>query len=651
MASFAKNIGYALMGALEGTADVFEKEDKRRDELTKVTLSTALQRYADLDDDRKKKLAEVEAEDAAVEALKGQVITLKDGTKDIISEAQARAAIRRYGPKELNQLLLTESIKFGTEGKIGETKTTERSLLNLEAIEGASAKGAGWFAETRYKDVSSNTENALRAMGIDPKSVVIPGKKEVTGVDIIAGEGTNKVTTNNKYTNIPGLAGGMVTQVNSLSIDGKLTTSYRDLMGNDVTDTVTTALSGADKKLKIVDNYAALQENLGYKGKGLAFRYNKDGTFKFQGYEVVYTDDGRQLRRGEGSDTFDTSVTDTNIITMPASTVAEAGGTSAIESAMDKIGKEGRKAFQEYQTQAEALEYVENIFNRNIALLKIHGDDLVSDIGSFATFVDYARTNISSGIRVLKDELGEYVDLSGIDIGRAEDRVSNLSKQVDAETDPDKKLAIARALYDANQIVAAYYYAKSTGDTRISNADFDQFFKTVSAGSAPKQMAVYKDRMNQAAGAVKSKYTTLTSYLGGTDASQLDATDKAMRNRVLGSIPDSRLPENIDARITKMFDSDVENKTTQQVSEEIDDAEKRAKNYGVQLSYINPQTGQLTTNNDPNGVAAYVILDKNGNPAKGTASGKPFFFPNTGNVTKDDVERDLRLLLQKNYLP
>lgn len=651
MASFAKNVGYALMGALEGTAEVFEKEDKRRDELTKVTLSTALQRYNDLDDERKKKVAEIEAEDAAVNALKGQVITLKDGSKDIISEAQARAAIRRYGAKELNQLLLSESIKFGTEGKIGADKTTERSLLNLEAIESASAKGAGWFGETRYKDVATNTEQALRAMGIDPTAVKIPGKKEVSGVEIIAGEGTNKVTTSNKYTNIPGLAGGMITQVNSLSIDGKLTTSYRDLTGNDVTETVNTALKGGDKKFRIVDSYSALKEDddLGWKGRGLAFKYNDDGSFKFQGYEVVYTKDGRVLRKGEGSNTFDTAVTDNSIITMPASNVAEAGGTSAIETAMDKISKEGRKAFQEYQTQAEALEYVENIFNRNIELLKIHGDDLVSDIGSFANLVTYVQTNISSGISVLKDELGEYIDLSGIDIGRAEERVANLKEQM-ANADPDKKLSLARDLYSANQIVAAYYYAKSTGDTRISNADFDQFFKTVSAGTAEAQMAVYKDRMRQAAGSVKSKYTTLTSYVGGDNEENLDAGDKAVRQRVLGSIPESRLPENIDSRITQMFDADVATKTTQQVAEEIDDAEKRAQNYGVELSFINPQTGQLTTNIDPNGVEAYVILDKSGNPALGTASSKPFFFPKSSNE-KEDVERDLMLLLQRNYLP
>lgn len=648
--NFGRALGYALKGTLEGVAEGAQAEDKKRDELTKVTLSTALQRYNELDDDRKKRMLEIESENNAVKALKGQVITLKDGSKDVITEAQARAAIRRYGAPKLNELLLTESIKFGTEGKITEGQGTERSLLNLEAMQEAGGESASWLAKGRYESVAQNTERALRSMGIDPKSVVIPGMKEVSGVDIVAGEGTNKVTTNNKYTNIPGLAGGMVTQVNSLSIDGKLTTSYRDLMGQDVTDVVTTALSGSDKKLKIVDNYAALQEDLGYKGKGLAFRYNEDGTFKFQGYEVVYTNDGRQLRKGEGSETFDTPVTDANVITMPASTVAEAGGTSAIESAMDKIGKEGRKAFQEYQTQAEALEYVENVFGRNIELLKIHGDDLVSDIGSFANLVTYLQTNISSGIRVLSDELGEYIDLSGVDIGRAEERVKNIRSQMESAT-PDKKLSLARDLYDANQIVAAYYYAKSTGDTRISNADFDQFFKTVSAGTAAGQMAVYKDRMNQAAGAVKSKYTTLTSYLGGTDASSLDATDKAMRSRVLGSIPDSRLPENIDSRITTMFDQDVATKTTQQVAEEIDDAEKRAKNYGVQLRYINPNTGQLTTNTDPAGVSAYVILDKQGNPALGTASNKPFFFPDASGTTQEDVERDLRLLLQKNYLP
>jgi len=648
--NFGRALGYALKGTLEGVAEGAQAEDKKRDELTKVTLSTALQRYNELDDDRKKRMLEIESENNAVKALKGQVITLKDGSKDVITEAQARAAIRRYGAPKLNELLLTESIKFGTEGKITEGQGTERSLLNLEAMQEAGGESASWLAKGRYESVAQNTERALRSMGIDPKSVVIPGMKEVSGVDIVAGEGTNKVTTNNKYTNIPGLAGGMVTQVNSLSIDGKLTTSYRDLMGQDVTDVVTTALSGSDKKLKIVDNYAALQEDLGYKGKGLAFRYNEDGTFKFQGYEVVYTNDGRQLRKGEGSETFDTPVTDANVITMPASTVAEAGGTSAIESAMDKIGKEGRKAFQEYQTQAEALEYVENVFGRNIELLKIHGDDLVSDIGSFANLVTYLQTNISSGIRVLSDELGEYIDLSGVDIGRAEERVKNIRSQMESAT-PDKKLSLARDLYDANQIVAAYYYAKSTGDTRISNADFDQFFKTVSAGTAAGQMAVYKDRMNQAAGAVKSKYTTLTSYLGGTDASKLDATDKAMRSRVLGSIPDSRLPENIDSRITTMFDQDVATKTTQQVAEEIDDAEKRAKNYGVQLRYINPNTGQLTTNTDPAGVSAYVILDKQGNPALGTASNKPFFFPDASGTTQEDVERDLRLLLQKNYLP
>jgi len=95
-----------------------------------------------------------------------------------------------------------------------------------------------------------------------------------------------------------------------------------------------------------------------------------------------------------------------------------------------------------------------------------------------------------------------------------------------------------------------------------------------------------------------------------------------------------------------MFDSNVETKTTAEIVEEIEEAEKTASKYNIKLTYVLPD-GTPTDNTDPDGVAAYVVYQ--GRNIATTEAGQPIYFESEIS-TKEDAERDLMLLIQKKVL-
>lgn len=658
--SWAKGLA-VLAGVTKGAARAVEREDEKRSELTKTTLAAQLRNAEFAKELAYKAQEEVKAENQAVDSLMNFEITDEKGTTRAISRSEATAAYRAYG-KNATSMLLQGQLSFKGVGKLVSVDPIKKGGFDVASLEGLEGMdGTGLLSKGRAKSIASGVQSGMAASGYSPEGFDIPQPQKIEGdLRVLAGSGLNKVTRDDKYTNIPGLLGGMVSRETTVTPDGKTTIRYLDLNGIDQTDLVKSSL-GKDPKFKIADSYSAIKEDLGWKSKGLAFQFTDGGQFKSLGYEIVYTEDGRVLKQDEKGQ-FTIPVQDKNVVSLPASAIAEVGGIRGIEESMDAIGKEGRKAYSDYQTQAESFEFLETIFGRNIELLQKHGDKLTSDIGSFSNLVTYVKTNVNSGIQVLKDELGEYIDISGIDIDLATRNRENIRKRMEAATDPTDKLALARDLYDANQVVAAYYYAKSTGDTRISNQDFDQFLKTVSAGTAEGQMAIYKDRINQAATAIQSKYTTVLSYVGGNNIEAMTESDKKVRQRVLGGIPDSRRPEAIRSRIQTMFDVDLPEITTEEYAQQLNSIDDQMNSYKVQLVFINEKTGEKSDQSDPDAVSMYAVI-KNGKVVRATTgdpivSAPPTFGSGASassrktaieNLEKD-LKRNVRIMLQQGYL-
>lgn len=629
----------AATGTMTGLAEVAEKEDETRKDLTKTVLNTAITRWGKLEDERAKSQAKIDAEDAAVKALSGQTIDLKDGGKAIITEAQARKAIQRYGADNVNSMILQKQISFSGEGEVKAGAGQTRELLNLEQIQKsgeAMGQTGGLFAKDRYASVADNTTSMLQAMGIDPKSVVIPTAKEVSGVEVFAGPGTDKVSKESLYTDIPGISGKMVNKVTRQSIDGALTTSYIDLLGNDVTDTITQGLQDKKSEYKLVKDYSDLSDDINIRTSGLAFKMTKDGRPIAQNYSVVYTKDGRVLKQGE-SGKFDTPVTDPEIMTLPASVVS-ALGPDGLDGAFDALGKPGRKAYEDFNGQSEAFGRAINIVSNQMKLFNSleNPNSLVADVGAFATFKDYVMTEFGVALQFVEEEGQKFLDLSPTEQAVLENRRDQLEKDMKSQTG-EIRLGTARRLYQANQILFAYSSARAvTNDTRISNQDFDLFFKTVSGQNADTQIAIYHNRLLDAKVAVGEMYTSLKTAV--------DIADNENANKILSAIPEGRTAPGMDARINEAMGSDAPKRTTKEVQEESNDIRNVYDKVVIRPEVLNPNTFQI----DPNGVEAYVAY-VNGKRMI-TTNNDIVLTTDVANTTKDDLKREVLGMLQNKLI-
>lgn len=636
--SIARGIAAALAGGLGGLAEAAKREDEKRDELSKVTLSQAMKNIEQAKTLAQKAQAEKKLEDETVEVLMAHQVNGQPVTR-----AQATAAYRQFGG-DAAKLLLQNQIEFEGQGELNPVQPLKRGTVDIQAVGDLETRGL--FADGRYESVANKTKALLQSMGYDPAGVDVQQRAKVSGVVIKAGKGLDKITSDSKYTNLPGIMGGMVTQVVREDTTGNRTTSYVDLTGQDVTEKISAGLKNPD--YKIADSYEAIADDLNIREMGLAFRVKADGSVETLDFEVAYTKDGRRLRTGD-SGKFDTAITDTNIVTLTSSQVAALGGANGVSESFDKLGKDGRKAFQEFNAQAESYEYLETVFQENLDLLAIHDDALVAPVGAVSEWVEFAKVNLGVAVEVTKDAAGELgIEFDGIDIGLFEREVDNLQAQHAEEQDPEKKLSIARKLYAANQVISAYYYAKSTGDTRISNQDFDQFLKTVGGGSAASQKAMYKSRLNQAKTALNSKFTTLNTYLPqGEDISQSDQLFKENITKAISTA--KRLPAEIDARYETMFDADVRTATVETIVDEIEEATAQAEKYDIlPAALINPNTGELTDSSDPDRVTAVVVINKDTGKIMTTPNGDPIY--DTTGISADTMRNKLAVMIQNNLL-
>jgi hypothetical protein len=213
--------------------------------------------------------------------------------------------------------------------------------------------------------------------------------------------------------------------------------------------------------------------------------------------------------------------------------------------------------------------------------------------------------------------------MSEEDFAILESKREDIEKSLAEEQDPKKKLSIAQNLYRANQILFAYASARAvTNDTRISNQDFDLFFKTVSGSSASAQRAIYQNRLLDAKVAVTEKYTTLqtTAQARGEGAMA-----------ILDSIPESRTPSGLDQTIIDVFETTTPAKTTEEVKQEAEEVSKERSNYLVQKRLVNPDTGEP----DPNGIEA-IVVERNGQVQKYPDGTPVVFDPNE--YSQDSVE-------------
>jgi hypothetical protein len=607
--SIGRGIMAALSGGLTGLAEAAVREDEKRDELSKITLSQAMKNIEQAKELARNRQEELREEEQVVDTLMQYEV---DGQP--VSRGQAISAYRQYG-KNAASMLLQGQLSFEGTGTVTAGTPTQRGEFTMPTGS-ADIESRGLFASGRSEALQQRTINGLKAAGYSPAGVDIPSMPQVEGVTVRAGKGLADRSTTTLYTNTPGLE--TVERVQAVMPDGSTTTTYRNLLGNDVTEQFKTA--NENQGFKVATNSDDLYS--GIKPDGIAFKIGDDGVPQALPFVVGYDKNGAAYRKSDETGDFDIKIVDPSIVTLNSYQLDALGGADGVTDVFDTLGKTGRTAYNNFNDQAESFGRSVNVVRNQMDLLNEHGDALVADIGSVAEFIEYARVNLGVGIKVVADAGQEFLELSPGDLAILEQKQQDLQDDLSRETDPRKKLAVARRLYQANQILFAYSSARSvTNDTRISNQDFDLFFKTVSGSSAASQIAIYQNRLLDAKVAVNERYTTLKS----TAQARGEGAEK-----ILESIPSERTPTGMDQTIIDVFKTSTPAETTEEVKKKADTVSKEASQYVVQKRLVDPDTGEP----DPNGIEAIVV--ERGGQIQRYPDGSPIVF-DPKEYTQDSV--------------
>lgn len=184
-------LGYALKGTLEGVAAATTKEDKFRQDLTKTTYASAMERFQELEDARIKQDADIKDEIDTVKML----MSNNFGGK-VLTEAEATAAYQFSKKMGLSLDKVFEQYDFsGTDtAKVSRGADTKKSIVPKKRVDVASLGSE--FAEDsliatgRWDQVDDDTRRWLKSSGITD-SVSMRGESIVEGVKITPKSGDN----------------------------------------------------------------------------------------------------------------------------------------------------------------------------------------------------------------------------------------------------------------------------------------------------------------------------------------------------------------------------------------------------------------------------------------------------------------------------
>jgi len=188
--------------------------------------------------------------------------------------------------------------------------------------------------------------------------------------------------------------------------------------------------------------------------------------------------------------------------------------------------KEFYTSLPEMDTQAQGNDL---LFARSQKRLDIHtkyGQSMYGIEGGFATMVTGLSKNakgignIVLGLSGLDtsgmnqdealDAKVQYLESSG-NIGLLRDFVAQEEEIMSAGfIDKQAEIAMARVMDSAIATVTAYDLAKQTGDTRISNADFDAYISTVTGNNAEQTVNLIKNGLDDNLTIYRSKYRAVS---------------------------------------------------------------------------------------------------------------------------------------------
>lgn len=484
--SIGKAILAGLAGAGRGAAKLALLEDEERRETSKMTYKTGVAMAEKFGELRQQSREEIIKENEAVNQLKNYVV---DGQP--LGAANARAVVRKAEVLGIdNPLDVLEQYSVSGDAKVTVQAPTKKQVIpeGLDLEEGDS----GIFARGRTKSVVEDAEKLLTASGIDLE-YTIPKRPEV---DTSGMTFTKRVeedfdtSTKSMY----------LYQGDRPPRQVQTITYYDKNDPNRAPKTVIQdVLTGKPLEIDPTDPNIQLLGTL------------KEGDGSDRGPVLVATKDGfvdykiggvPQIGIREGNIVYAQNPDGTKGEIIPNAIIV---GARDVRSGQDvRTIKENSKLpqfkiFQEKFQDLTALQEQAVVLDERIGYMmeknRQIGDAGYSAGGFFTTAVNTGIKAVSSSAAFLNDLAtsdrfqGTSEEAETARYNYVESNESTLRELVSAgETlveglDEVQARAVRMQQLQAEAILLAYDLAKATGDTRISNQDFDAFIKTVKGNS------------------------------------------------------------------------------------------------------------------------------------------------------------------------
>lgn len=224
MVDFTRALMAATSGALTGFAEAAEKEDEKRNEITKIALAQRIKNIEAARELQKKKTEARREQDQFVDTFAGKFAFFNEDTNKLepLSEAQALEiyTLSDGDKSEAVKLIQNNEIRFKGQGKVQDLApiTTLDPLDDtLAALEDSQA--GGLFGKGRYESITREVQKQIKLIGGD-KAVKAPQLRAAVGTGLqIAADKDFKIHMAGRFT-FEDAQGKPVTREGVITTDG-----------------------------------------------------------------------------------------------------------------------------------------------------------------------------------------------------------------------------------------------------------------------------------------------------------------------------------------------------------------------------------------------------------------------------------------------
>lgn len=502
-----EKIGYAITGALTGVAANVEKEDERRAKDSNTILAGIIKKSDEAMELSNQTLKESKEFNEQVEALKGRTyIDPITNQRKQITEAQAIYAINTYGDK-LAEKLANQEIAFASKGEVIRTPASLKGKLP-NPLDIPEDKENFLFYKGRQKAVATDAVKQAKAMGYSVEGYPIVSKPKATGVDELPGVGmynrSEQILYEFEKTGELVKAFKQVTLTNKANPNETQTFNVDFLTNEKVEVGANTQVFPNINagKVKGIDDIGTVMVP-GQNGYIPLFREGKPvKAFQMENGQI----------RVEGTDGTPGEVIEIEGAQLFGTKMSQATGTD-INEFLNFSKVVGVKEFNVENVKFMKLgETMASVNERVGFMMKLNQEvgDAGYSVGGFLTTLTNSTVKAVSSVGAFMSGFSEADNLQGNSeeaqaarynyIANEENTlrsfVNSAEQMLAGAKDAVEERAIKMALLETEAILLAYDAAKATGDTRISNQDFDAFIKTIK-GTSVKETFAKLERLHE----------------------------------------------------------------------------------------------------------------------------------------------------------